>query len=37
VDLVIAHKTNYEKYGKNTPTETYLKIIEMLLAAKKKS
>ncbi|HMF71832.1 MAG TPA: hypothetical protein VK616_10170, partial [Flavitalea sp.] len=36
VDLVIAHKTNYEKYGKNTPTEIYLKIVEMLLAAKKK-
>ncbi|MEO5997521.1 MAG: serine hydrolase [Chitinophagaceae bacterium] len=34
LDLVIAHKTNYDDYGRNTPTETYLRIVEKLFRAK---
>lgn len=35
LDLVIAHKTNYDDYGRGTPAKTYfLRIIEKLLEAK---
>jgi CubicO group peptidase (beta-lactamase class C family) len=35
LDLVIAHKTNYDDYQRETPTETYLKIINKLVKAYK--
>lgn len=34
LDLVIAHKTKYE-YGRQVPTELYLKILDKLVAAQK--
>jgi CubicO group peptidase (beta-lactamase class C family) len=34
LDLVIAHKTKYE-YGRQVPTELYLKILDKLVAARK--
>jgi CubicO group peptidase (beta-lactamase class C family) len=36
LDLVIAHKTNYDDYRRSTPTEIYLKILDKLVEAKVK-
>ncbi len=34
MDLVIAHKTNYDNYGRSTPTAVYLSILSQLIKAK---
>ena len=34
LDLVIAHKTNYDRYRANTPTDLYLRILDRLVKAK---
>jgi CubicO group peptidase (beta-lactamase class C family) len=36
LDLVIAHKTNYDDYRRSTPTEIYLKILDKLVEARTK-
>lgn len=34
LDLVIAHKTNYDDYRRSTPTEVYLKMLDKLVSAR---
>jgi CubicO group peptidase (beta-lactamase class C family) len=34
LDLVVAHKTNYDDYGRSTATDVYLKILDKLVEAK---
>jgi CubicO group peptidase (beta-lactamase class C family) len=36
LDVVIAHKTNYDDYRRSTPTEVYLRILEKLVSARTK-
>jgi CubicO group peptidase (beta-lactamase class C family) len=36
LDLVVAHKTNYDDYGRSTATDVYLKMLDKLVDARNK-